>query len=102
MEYLHYRADDEGLEVVERRLTTYRTFGRFSYFRPDFGLSHFSGNSRKCSCVQAYESTDLTYLGTRPDIWPRSGVIGENVYLASVKAGPVSYTHLTLPTNREV
>ena len=28
--------------------------------------------------------------------------IGKNVYLKNSTIGPVSYTHLTLPTNREV
>ena len=87
MEYLHYRADDEVLEVTKRSLTNLESFGRIAYFRPDFGLCHFSGNSRKCSCIQAQECSERTYLGTQPDIWPRSGVIGKNVYSASVKVG---------------
>ena len=60
---------------------------KFSVLRPLFGQCHFSDTSRKSSCMQTYEDTGRTYLGTQLDILLQTRVIDGNVFSAMPKAG---------------
>ena len=65
-------------------------YSRTKDFYQEFGRAFL--NSDIFICTDVYPAREL----------PIEGITGELIASTTKKFGPVSYTHLTLPTNREV
>ena len=63
----------------------------------------FVGSSKE-ALGQATQVADVLSRveGVRPLLWTECFKLGDITFTSIEKLAPVSYTHLTLPTNREV
>ena len=87
-EYEIFTADSglEGLEILERS-------GSFQLIVSDYRMPSMNGVEFLSEVCRRWPETERMIL---------SGYADTAAIVAAINEGPVSYTHLTLPTNREV